>query len=445
MSNRELARRTVIEVYFDGTDISESIRKYLISLSYTDNEEDEADDLQIKLEDRDGIWLEQWLSAAVQSAADGSLAEGGAGDTAQYRVTARSGLNVRSGPGTSHGRLGALTYGTVIDVISIADGWASIVYNDKEAYVYDAYIEPVEGTASAQAVLEDSRERSIKGLSVQAIILRENWNGDGMDKVLDCGEFELDSITASGPPSEVSIKCTSIPYSSRIRQSTRNRAWEGCRLSGIAQEIAERGGMSCIFESEYDPEYERLEQVNYSDISFLSILCHNAGISLKVTNNILVLFNQAVYEAKDSVMTIAKGDGQYLKYRLNSGSADTEYDSCRVSYTDPETGALITASAFVEDYKEDDEDNMQLEINTRVASVGEAQALAEKMLRLKNKYEYTASFDLPGNPELAAGVTIELVGWGPWSGKYIIKQSKHNAGSSGYITSIDLRKVLEGY
>ena len=41
MSKSSLARRTVIEIAFDGVDITESIRPYLLSVTYTDNEEDE--------------------------------------------------------------------------------------------------------------------------------------------------------------------------------------------------------------------------------------------------------------------------------------------------------------------------------------------------------------------------------------------------------------------
>ena len=46
MSNPEQARRTSIEVFFGGVDITGSLKRYLLSLTYTDNEEDETDDLQ---------------------------------------------------------------------------------------------------------------------------------------------------------------------------------------------------------------------------------------------------------------------------------------------------------------------------------------------------------------------------------------------------------------
>ena len=101
MSSKDQSRRTTAEVVFDGTDISRSILPYLLSMTYTDNEEDEADDLQIKLLDRDNIWLEKWLNDAIDAAASTTSTTGNtAGGT--YSVTANSGLNVRSGPGTSY-------------------------------------------------------------------------------------------------------------------------------------------------------------------------------------------------------------------------------------------------------------------------------------------------------------------------------------------------------
>lgn len=56
------ARRTVVRLTFDGVDISTDINRYLQSLSYTDNEQDETDDLQLTLDDREGVWLGNWLN-----------------------------------------------------------------------------------------------------------------------------------------------------------------------------------------------------------------------------------------------------------------------------------------------------------------------------------------------------------------------------------------------
>ena len=432
MSNKDQARRTAVEIAFDGIDISSSIRPYLLSVSYTDNEEDETDDLQIQLHDREGIWLCQWLNDAIDAAASTTSASTGSG-TGQYQVTAKAGLNVRSRPGTSYKKIGALVYGAPVEVLSIENGWAKLKHNGKTAY------------ASASYLSQSGAGTSSTGLTVQAVILRKNWKGDGNDAVLDCGQFELDSVDASGPPSTITIKTTSLPYSSQIRQTKHSKAWESYSLSGIANEIAHVNGMVCLFESSYDPFYARMEQYQASDIEFLSGLCHDAGISLKATNNILVLFDQETYEAKEPVLTFRRGGGAYVSYKLSSGKADKQYSSCRVSYTDPATKKCIEATAYIADYKKDDKNNQQLEITAKVSSVSEAKTLAEKRLRLQNKYERTATFTLPGNPGLVAGVTVMLAGWGAWDGKYMIAQSKHTVNGSGYTVQIKLRRILEGY
>lgn len=347
MSDRNQARRTAAEVRFDGTDITKSILPYLLSITYTDNEEDETDDLQIKLQDRDGIWTESWLQ----------------------------------------------------DIISA----------------------------------------SASGFPIGAVLKRQNWNNDGGDQTLDTGEFELDAVDSSGPPATVTIKGTSLPYAAQIRQTKRSQAWEAYNLSGIANEMAGRNGMTCMYESASDPYYQRVEQYKVSDIAFLSQMCHDAGISLKATNKTLVLFDQASYEKKAAVKAIQKGDGSYTRYKLGTGKADVLYGSCRVSYTDPVTKSVIEGTAT-----DEDGGDQCLEISAKVSSQGEAQALAAKRLRLHNKFSRSASFTMPLDLSLVAGVNIELSGWGGWDGKYTVKQAKHTVGSPS-TTQVELRKILEGY
>ena len=351
MSDYKNTRRTEAEVTFDGVDITKSIKPYLLSITYTDNEEGETDDLQIKIQDREGDWLQSWLDQVIDAAA------------------------------------GA-------------------------------------------------------GLKFSAAFTQKNW---GNDSTLPTGDFELDSVSAAGPPSTVTIKGTSLSFSAPIRQTKKSKAWESYTLSGIANEIAGANGLSCMFESANDPFYERVEQRKTSDSAFLAKLCKDAGISLKATDGQLVLFDQSKYEAQPPVRTIKRGkEGGYISYSLSVGSADQQYSSCRVSYTDPGSGKCIegTYTASGEDAKS----GQCLEITARVTDAGEAKTLAEKSLRMHNKFTRTASFTLPGNTALVAGVTVMLEDWGGWNGKYIIKQAKHTVdGSGGYTTQIIVRRVLEGY
>lgn len=435
------SRRAAVQIFFDGIDITDSIKNDLLSVQYTDNEEDEADDLQIKLVDSKKAWLKRWAAEALHTAASVALQQTNTTGSGVYRVTAKIGLNVRTGAGTGYYKIGALSYGATLTVRTFtADGWAEFSYRGKTAYASAAYLERLDDAPDAEA-----KAQTATGLHIRAVILQENWCADGSATVLDCGQFELDSIEPQGSPSTVTIKATALPFTSAVRQTKKTQAWENYRLSGIANEISRRNGMACLFESDDDPYFSRVEQWNSSDIDFLSKLCHDAGISLKVSNNILILFDQMMYEAKAANLTVHEGDGSYIKYKLKSGKAATAYSSCRVSYTAP-SGKSVEATAYAEDYKEGKESNQQLVITAKVSSISEAQNLASKMLRLHNKFECTASFSFPGNTALCAGVNVSLSGFGYWDGKYIIKQARHNvSGSSGYTTQVDLRRVLEGY
>jgi len=277
-----------------------------------------------------------------------------------------------------------------------------------------------------------------------------NAEGGTTQTVSQGGSSAEDSnptITSNGNQTgyTITIKATALPYSAQIRQTEKSKAWEAYTLSGIANEMAAANGMTCMFLANSDPSYGRVEQYKQSDIAFLSKLCHEAGISLKATNNLIVLFDQEDYEKKSPVLTIVRGSGSYTKHKLNAGTAGTQYASCRVSYTDPGTGKCIEATVKVEDYNDKAKNNQQLEITAKVASVAEAKTKAEKYLRLHNKYAKTATFTLPGNPDIVAGVTAKLTGWGAWDGKYIVEQAAHSVGSSGYTTQVKLRKTLEGY
>lgn len=66
------ARRSKWRVTANGVDITGKVQTDLISLEVKDVEDSEADDLQLKLADRDGTWLQNWLNETVQKGAQGA-------------------------------------------------------------------------------------------------------------------------------------------------------------------------------------------------------------------------------------------------------------------------------------------------------------------------------------------------------------------------------------
>lgn len=439
MSEGASARRVIAHVEINGVDISTDIKPYLQSMSYTDNEEDKADDLQIKLQDRDDIWLTQWLPPIATAAEDSEPSSDSVqvGDIVQFlggphyisSTAERPENSPNPGPAT---------------LTIVKDGAPHpyhVIHTDSQSRVYGwvnaDQIAPLDsGTESSAGSTSDSK------LKIRASIELQHWENQSNSK-LDFGSFELDGLSGDGPPSTITIKATALPYSSTIRQTKKSKAWESYTLSGIANEMASNSGLSCEYLAKTDPKYERKEQNRESDISFLSSLCHDSGFSLKVTDDKLVIFDQAEYEQKEPVATIAKGDGQYSKYRLGMEDAETQYESCRVSYTDS-SGSLIEGIAKVADFNEKSNTNQQLEIYAPVSSAEEAKELAAKQLRRYNKARQTIR--LTTTNIWLSGVTIQFDdSWGYWSGKYLVKQSRITIDTSGLSSQLTCRKILEGY
>ena len=57
----EVGRQAKFELLYNGVDISADIAPYLISATYTDHSHGKADDLQVTVEDRDGLWRGSWF------------------------------------------------------------------------------------------------------------------------------------------------------------------------------------------------------------------------------------------------------------------------------------------------------------------------------------------------------------------------------------------------
>ena len=80
--------------------------------------------------------------AAVATTAGAALAIGGAQFANANSATATTGVNIRSGPGTSYGIVGGLVRGQSITTVGkAADGWAKVRFNGGTAYISAQYLD----------------------------------------------------------------------------------------------------------------------------------------------------------------------------------------------------------------------------------------------------------------------------------------------------------------
>ena len=254
------------------------------------------------------------------------------------------------------------------------------------------------------------------------------------------GSFEIDEITSSGKPSAVTIKAVSVGISSSIRREKKNKAWEGATLESIATEIAGGASMSLFYEADA-VSYQRVDQRQESDLAFLRRLCREAGLSIKVAQEKLVIFDEEQYEQRAPVATIRKSDWRVTSYSFTTKAQDV-YRACRVCYHDPKTSEQLEYE-FVP--PEAPPVGHTLEIKKRVESLDEARRVARKELRAKNRDEVTGQIGQVGNPSLSGGLNVDVSGFGVFDGRNHIKTATHSVdGGGGYTTSVSLRRVL-GY
>ncbi|MDB2017057.1 contractile injection system protein, VgrG/Pvc8 family [[Clostridium] symbiosum] len=221
----------------------------------------------------------------------------------------------------------------------------------------------------------------------------------------------------------------------------KSRNWEKISLKAITQQIANEAGLKMLYESSDNPEYDKKEQVQQSDIRFLQDLCHAEGKALKVTKLSIVIFDKQEYDGKPAVKTITYGSSDILSFRMATKLTDAAYTSCHVSYTNTDKKQTIEYT-----YTPDSTvgTGQVLEVNERVANTQEAMRLAKKRLREKNAQEFTASFKMVGDVQLVAGIVVQLRGFQEFDKKYRVKSAKHSL-TGGYTTDIELVQILEGY
>jgi phage protein D len=328
-------------------------------------------------------------------------------------------------------------------------------YENKDISVDLApYVESVEFTDNASGEadsfslsLEDRGRRwqgdwfPEKGARIEAALLARNWREDNRDIEFPCGAMEIDEIELGGPPDKISIKALSVYCSGSIKEA-RSQGWENVTLKQVAEEIAGRHGLELLYDAEYNPNFDRKDQNEEADSAFLLNLCNDAGLCLKFSDGRLIIYDEAEYEQKEPAFVLEKGKADILSYGFKSKTSEV-YKAARVSYRQGKKKATFTGGAEAPDA---DGTGRVLKINKKVASPAEADRLAQKKLREKNRGQNTASFTIAWRPDAAASSMVEIKGFGVFDGRYMLDKAQHTVrGSGGSTMGLELHRKLEGY
>lgn len=300
-------------------------------------------------------------------------------------------------------------------------------------------------TDDLQFVLEDrdliwagnwlDQASASKGAKVEAQIYVEE---EGRTSVLPCGEFEVDSVGLSGFPTKVTVRATSLPYSSGIREEKKSKTWEQYSLSGIAAEIAAGGGMELEYLTDTDPYYESVEQVEEADAVFLLGLAWEAGLVMKTSQGKIILYDRSFYEDQEPAADLKRSGGDILSYSFDTDTLGASYSKCVCKYVDPETGDVITGEYVPEDGA--DSDMPVLNIDKKAATVAEAEANAKAAYENAIKNKYTMEMTLVGDPMYMVGLNVQVEGFGAFDGKYSVSSARHSLAGT-YVVQISGHRV----
>lgn len=318
----------------------------------------------------------------------------------------------------------AVSYNGKIISGPLAAQLLSITYTDKTAGEAD----------ELEIEIEDSNGNWRRGWYPDkgaTLVARIGWPG----KLLSCGEFEVDEVAQTGPPSVVSIRGLAAGLTKSVR-TKRSKAFENQTLGQIAGHFAKQHGLTIV--GNIRPvTIERCTQSQSRDLKFLKKLAKEYGYVFSLRGKQLVFTDIYSLEGSNPVVTLNEAD--IVSYSFIDKRTDT-YEGAELRYHNPKHRRTIKArhAAGTSDTSGD-----TLIVRRKSENQTQATAQAKAALHWANRRSTECSITLEGRPEIVAGVVVRLSAeFGRVGGLYYVETSTHRVGrGTGYETSFNGKRV----
>ena len=301
------------------------------------------------------------------------------------------------------------------------------------AITYGDYLS---GLASEAEIEVEDRDRRWQGPWYPALgdqlSLAIGYAGE---KLLPCGDFEVDEIELSGPPDTLRLRCLSAYITPALR--TRNSiGYENQSLMQIAATVAGKYGLTVVeAPSNPGPIFERVTQNQESDLAFLKRIANENGYDFTVRGSQLIFYTRSALEAAAPVYTIDRT--QTIEFSFINRTR-LIYQGAEVSYLNPYLKELVSQSASASGVPTGD----RLKLVARCENGQQAALKAGAALHLHNMLYLRVAATLPGTTVLVAGNVVSLTGFGAMDGAYLIEAARHRLERRlGYQTAIEARRV----
>ena len=261
-------------------------------------------------------------------------------------------------------------------------------------------------------------------------------------QLTDIGAFEIDEVEYNYHPSYIQIKALSTGIAKATR-TLKPKAYENTTLKQIVGIIAGRLKMKMVGTIKHIP-VKRATQYQERDVEFLARLAREYHHSFKIVGDQLVFTDKDELGKSEAVVTLEEKDTISISLRDRIKDTAKEVD---VSGYDANGKKVIKkrkkAKALRENMKQaQSASGDTLKVVTRGETQEQIDARADAALAEQNDDQTAGNITVIGNPKLVAGSTLALRNLGIFSGKYLIKSSRHSiVRGGGYTTSLEVRML----
>lgn len=249
------------------------------------------------------------------------------------------------------------------------------------------------------------------------------------DGAAKSGKMFIDSIIPEN--SLVTLRAYSMPPTVKDK---RCKAWEQVRFLQLAQEIADRHGLTLKTYSITDRIYDYVEQNNLPDLAFLQQRCTLEGAAFLIYDGNLVIYDEATMEGQSPIDTITITPASDFQYRDEAMNSYGTAKAVNGGYT----------GTFTAD--NDSSKELRIILPFRMSDQNEADRFAKGLLRDANKNATTGELwaaSLLRDYAPGSVVTLKNEGVSSWDGTAYITRLRHDFFKMR--SKIYLRKPLEGY
>lgn len=273
---------------------------------------------------------------------------------------------------------------------------------------------------------------------------RSAWNpkkGHGIEvmlgpsdvTMLDCGSFEIDEVSFFGPPDTVRLKCLATGINPGYRTQA-TKFWENKTLGTIAGEVADKYGLEVVG-APVGVSIASAYQNGEDDLRFLRRLAERYGYAFKVARGRLVFFKADKLEGKETVILVKPETVKEYEF-TSEGQPVTQEVSLK--YYDPKRKGLVEGSAI----NGAAVGGERVRLDVKAGSRSELDTQAQENIKQRKRDEETITVTVTGNITVIAGATAEVSGFGMFDGRYLIKESLHEATrDSGYLVRFELGRA----